>query len=78
MRRVIVRVLPVPAPASTHTGPRGGQDGLALFVVEVADEFVARRSEPRPTWLHLGRDGRQTPGAPRGHVGGIRYVDTGL
>ena len=23
MRRVIVRVLPVPAPASTHTGPRG-------------------------------------------------------
>ena len=23
MRWVIVRVLPVPAPASTHTGPRG-------------------------------------------------------
>src|ERR1700757_3841108 len=23
MRRVMVRVLPVPAPASTHTGPRG-------------------------------------------------------
>ncbi len=25
MRRVMVRVLPVPAPASTHTGPRGAE-----------------------------------------------------
>ena len=54
MRRVMVRVLPVPAPASTHTGPRAASDGLALLVVEVTDEFVARRGQldrhARPSW----------------------------
>jgi mycoredoxin len=58
-------------------GPTGGEDGLALFVVEIAEEFVARRGGH---WSleghadHLYRAGRQTRAAG-GHVGGIRYVE---
>src|SRR3954468_10990957 len=48
MRWVIVRVLPVPAPASTHTGPRGA---LA----------AARCSGPRPSSKRFRLLGESTP-----------------
>ena len=34
----------------------GGQDGFALFVVEVTDEFVARRGRLDRHAVHLGRE----------------------
>ncbi len=39
MRCVIARVLPVPAPASTHTGPRSDRD-VALVGVEGVEDLV--------------------------------------
>ena len=59
MRWVIVRVLPVPAPASTQTGPRGSQHGLALLVVEVGNQWVCDHRHG----VHLGSGRRQTPGS---------------
>ena len=40
MRWVMARVLPVPAPASTHIGPLGVRRDLALLGVEGVEDRV--------------------------------------
>src|ERR1700741_1372547 len=74
MRRGIVRVLPVPAPASTHTGPR------AARTASRCSSSRAPMSSPRDVGASTDMrsilagscDKVLTQG---GHVGGIRYVD---
>ena len=57
MRRVMVRVLPVPGAGQNAHRPAGGQDGFALLVVEVTrDEFaLAGRGCLDRHAVHLGR-----------------------
>ncbi len=78
MRWVMVRVLPVPAPASTHTGPRGGQHRRALLVVQSSSDASTLR---RPTWRTI-MAGRPTLPvtvsrvADLGNVTRLGYVET--
>ena len=57
MRWVMVRVLPVPAPASTHTGPRAAQHRLALLVVELIEmrALPMRGSSTDMAYIMAGR-----------------------
>ena len=56
---MIARVLPVPAPASTQTGPDEGLGGDALLVVEAGEQGVGA-SPP-----HVSVDDRLAVASPR-------------
>ena len=71
MRVVSTRVLPVPAPASTSTGPSSGLDRLALLgveIVEIADRARARRQRTRG---NAAGGGRRSVGSLEGAFCGI-------
>src|SRR6202008_1157684 len=73
MRRVIVRVLPVPAPASTHTGPRAARTASRCSSSRSpmsSSRDVAASTDMR--YILAGHCDKSR--ARRGHVGGIRYV----
>ena len=60
MRVVRTRVLPVPAPASTSSGPSVASTASRLLGVEAVEIVgLVRR---RPNWLVMAPDGRQVVG----------------
>ena len=68
IRCVMVRVLPVPAPASTQTGPRGASTASRCSSIQSGGQWVCDHRHG----VHLGSDGRQTgcvatPFRPRPH-----------
>ena len=75
MRRVMVRVLPVPAPASTHTGPRAARTASRCSSSR-SPVMSSRSLDGASTGMRSILAGRcDKSRARRGHVGGIRYVD---
>src|ERR1700750_1781453 len=74
MRRGMGRVLPVPAPASTHTGPRAAR--TASRCSSSRSPMSSSRDVGASTDMRsILAGGCDKSRARRGHVGGIRYVD---
>ena len=69
MRVVSTRVLPVPAPASTSTGPSERLDRLPLLGVEAVEIAAPGGAAPRPRGNAAGRG----PGGCGGRIAGLSH-----
>src|SRR5882757_61580 len=81
MRRVMVRVLPVPAPASTHTGPRGAitasRCSSSRSSTRARNEAEPAIGAPRDMASILAVSGDK-PRLWAGHVGAVGYVECAM
>src|SRR4051794_12669596 len=75
MRRVMVRVLPVPAPASTHTGPRGACTASRCSSSRSFRRAATGASSGMASILAGPCDIADAAGAHVGHGGGVDYVE---